>query len=103
MDKKVYNFIDNNRAILLFCMVFIGLMLFAPNFLNSYNLTSILKAITLNAIVAIGFTLIFIIGELDLSIGAVVMLGGMFAIGMEPEMGWFIALSAGALSGLLVR
>lgn len=102
MDKKIYNFIDDYRAFLLLVLVFVGLMFTAPNFLNTYNVTSILKGISLNAVVAIGFTLIFILGELDLSIGAVVMLGGMLTIGIEPESGLFVAVTSASLAGALV-
>ena len=85
--------------------VFIALSLSAPNFLNVYNITTILKGASLNSIAVIGFALIFIIGELDLSVGAVVMFGGMLAIGCEPQFGWVgsfgIAVSAGMAIGLV--
>lgn len=104
-DKKLeslFRFIDSNRAILLLVSTVLCLALFAPNFANQYNVTSILKGASLYAIVAIGFTLIFIIGELDLSIGSVVMLGGMLTIGLEPEYGWFLASSTACIAGLAI-
>jgi ribose/xylose/arabinose/galactoside ABC-type transport system permease subunit len=102
MDKKIYNFIDEYRAILLLLIVAFGLSLFAPNFLNAYNITSILKGISLNAIVVIGFTLVFIIRELDLSIGSVVMLGGMLTIGIETQHGIFWAVTIASLAGIVI-
>ena len=62
-------------------LLFLVLSVFAPNFFSIHNVTTILKGASLNAIVAIGFTVIFILGQLDLSIGAVVMLCGMLTIG----------------------
>ena len=86
-------------------VLFLMLSLFAPNFFSANNITTILKGASLNAIVAIGFTVIFILGQLDLSIGAVVMLCGMLAIGLQPEFGWFgsimLAVLAGASVGLV--
>ena len=64
------------------------LPLLAPNFLTVLNVTTLLKGASLTATVAIGFTLIFILGQLDLSIGAVVMLSGMLVIGLQPQWGW---------------
>ncbi len=97
-------FLDNNRALLMLVLLFGGLSAFAPNFFSVYNVTTILKGASLNAIVAIGLTVVFILGQLDLSIGAVVMLCGMLMIGLQPQMGWFgsitLAILAGALVGL---
>lgn len=85
-------------------ILFAFLSAFAPNFLTTHNITTILKGASLNAIVAIGFTVIFILGQLDLSIGAVVMLCGMLTIGLQPEIGWAgsftISILAGAAVGL---
>lgn len=76
----------------------------APNFLSVENITTILKGSSLNAIVAIGFTLILVLGQLDLSIGAVVMLSGMLAVGLQPRLGWAgsmaVAIVAGGAVGL---
>lgn len=84
--------------------------LVAPNFLSLHNATAILKGASLNGIAAIGFTLIFILGQLDLSIGAVVMLSGMLTIGLQPALGWggciavslLAAAGVGVVNGLLV-
>ncbi len=86
-------------------LLFLALSVFAPNFFSIHNVTTILKGASLNAIVAIGFTVIFILGQLDLSIGAVVMLCGMLAIGLQPAFGWVgsitLAVLAGASVGLI--
>jgi len=99
---KLSRFVDSHRALLMLIVVFVGLSLTAPNFLNSYNLTTILKSASLYSVVMIGFALIFIIGELDLSVGAIVMLAGMLAIGLEPSLGWYGSFAAATLAGILV-
>ncbi|HOD50753.1 MAG TPA: ribose ABC transporter permease, partial [Candidatus Hydrogenedentes bacterium] len=61
---------NEHRALLMLVALCAYLGAFAPNFLSIHNLTTILKGASLNAIAAIGFTLILILGQLDLSIGA---------------------------------
>ncbi|MHC4325960.1 MAG: substrate-binding domain-containing protein [Planctomycetota bacterium] len=104
-SHSLYSFLNNNRALLMLAILFLMLSVFAPNFFSIHNVTTILKGASLNAIVVIGFTVIFILGQLDLSIGAVVMLCGMLAIGLQPEFGWagsiMLAVLAGALVGLI--
>jgi ribose transport system permease protein len=77
----------------------------APKFLNLFNLTVIMKSMSLNAMVAVGFTIVMICGELDLSIGATLTLGAMLAVGLRPTLGWpvsvAVALGAGAAVGLV--
>jgi len=102
---ELFRGMDRHRALLMFLGAYLFLSLFAPHFFTFYNTTSLLKASSLNGIVAIGFTLIFILGELDLSVGAVVMLCGMLVPGLQPELGWaggiLCALLAGACIGLV--
>ncbi len=95
-------FLNNNRALLMFVLLFAVLSVSAPNFFSQYNVTTILKGASLNGIVAIGFTVIFILGQLDLSIGAVVMLCGMLTIGLQPQFGWAGSITLAILSGALV-
>jgi len=104
-SHSLSSFCNNNRALFMLVLLFLGLSVFAPNFFSTHNVTTILKGASLNAIVAIGFTVIFILGQLDLSIGAVVMLSGMLVIGLQPGFGWagsiMLAVLAGALVGLV--
>ena len=54
-------FIDAHRAALLFAVLFTVFSAAAPNFINAYNVMTIFQGATLNAIVAVGFTVIFIL------------------------------------------
>jgi len=98
-------FMDRHRIYLLLAAVFAVMSLVAPRYLNSYNLTIIMKSMCLNATVAIGFTLVLICGQLDLSIGTTLTLGAMLAIGLQPFLGWggsfLAAIGAGAAVGLI--
>lgn len=93
------------RIYLLFVATLVVMSLWAPKFLNQGNLTIIAKSMSLNALVAAGFTVVMICGELDLSISSTLTLGAMLVIGLRPALGWggslLVALGAGALVGLL--
>lgn len=101
----VKNFVGENRIWLLLALIFAVMGLAAPGFLNTYNLTAILKNVSLNALAATGFTLVMIAGQLDLSIGTSLTLGGMMAIGLQPALGWggsiAVALACGVAVGLV--
>ena len=94
--------LNDHRALLMLALLYAALLFCAPNFASAENTLSIFKAASLNAIVAIGFTLILILGQLDLSIGAVVMLAGMLAVGLQPQLGWGGSIPVAILAGILV-
>ena len=96
---KLNRVLNEHRALLLLIALFSFLAAYGPNFMSVNNLTAILKAASLNAIVAVGFTLILILGQLDLSIGAVVMLCGMLTIGLQPKLGWAGSIVGSLLAG----
>ncbi len=98
----VTRWLNNNRAPVMLAAVFTLMSLSAPRFLSVDNVTTILNGACLNGIAAIGFTLIFILGRLDLSIGAVVMLCGMLTIGLQPSIGWPGSIGAALLAGCAV-
>ena len=103
--KWATRWLNENRALIMLVALLGCMSVSAPNFLSLHNATSILKGASLNGIAAIGFTLIFILGQLDLSIGAVVMLSGMLTIGLQPSLGWVgcvaLSLLAAAVVGLV--
>ncbi|NIA14176.1 MAG: substrate-binding domain-containing protein [Nitrospiraceae bacterium] len=107
MPKRydIARLLNEHRALLMLAALWVVLSAFVPTFLSTHNAATILKGASLNAIVAIGFTLILILGQLDLSIGAVVMLSGMLTIGLQPQLGWIgaiaVALAAGGLIGFV--
>ena len=95
---------DRYRIYVLSALVFAIMSLFAPKFFSVSNFTTILNAIALNAIAAIGFTVVMICGQLDLSIGSVITFSGILALGLQPALGFAgsiaVAVAAGALIGL---
>ncbi|MDD5706805.1 MAG: ABC transporter permease [Kiritimatiellae bacterium] len=89
------------RIYWLLLAVLVCMSLVAPRFLTLQNLLVIVKGASLNAVVAIGFTIVMICGEMDLSIGATLTLGAMLVIGLRPALGWTGALAAAVLAGAL--
>ena len=102
---RIIRIIKDQKALILLIVLTVLFSLTAPNFLTIYNFRSIIKGASLSGIAAIGFTIILILGQLDLSIGAILMLAGMLCIGLQPVLGWAgsfaAALAAGAVIGLI--
>ena len=94
--------IDHNRIYILFAVVFLFMSLFAPRFFNVFNLTTIMRTMAMNATVAIGFTIIFIIGELDLSIGTIITFTGIIGLGLKQYIGFGGSIPAAIIAGGLI-
>lgn len=100
--NRLLAFGDKYRIYLLFVAVFAFMSLLAPRFFALQNMTSILNAIAMNATVAIGFTVVMICGQLDLSIGAVITFAGVLTMGLEPLLGFPGAIAVAVLGGAFV-
>jgi ribose/xylose/arabinose/galactoside ABC-type transport system permease subunit len=74
----------------------------APKFFNVFNFTTILNAVTMNATVAIGFTVVMICGQLDLSIGTVITFAGVIVMGLQPSLGFVGSIAVAVVGGALV-
>jgi ribose/xylose/arabinose/galactoside ABC-type transport system permease subunit len=101
-NSRFSSAVNRFRIIWLFILTFLFMSIFAPHFLSVYNATTILQTMSLNAVVAIGFTIVLIMGQLDLSIGSNISLGAMFVIGFEPHFGWTLSLLIAVISGGIV-
>ena len=85
---SIKRIIEDNRIYVILIVVFGIMSLSAPGFLTSVNIMTIFKGMSLYALVAIGFTIVMISGQFDLSVGSVVTLGGMITIGLQQYCGW---------------
>jgi simple sugar transport system permease protein len=91
-------------------IVIILLTIFVNNFLTVRSISGIINAATLTGVVTIGITLLMISGEFDLSVGALVAMGGyLFAMNVEngsPAVGLILAILVpgllGAVNGLIL-
>jgi ribose/xylose/arabinose/galactoside ABC-type transport system permease subunit len=82
--------------------IFAVMTAIAPNFMTGGNFANILKAAGINVLAAAGFTIVMISGQLDLSIGSAMTLGGMMAVGLQPQLGWAGSCAVALLCGLAV-
>jgi ribose transport system permease protein len=79
-------------------VLFVGLAIASPHFLTSTNLSSVVRQTAVINIMALGMTLIIISGGIDLSVGAILAMGGLLGC-MAMEKGQPIAV--GVLVGVL--
>jgi ribose transport system permease protein len=85
-----------------FIFLFVVLALASPHFLTPLNLLNTVEAGAIYGIVAIALTVLLIVGEFDLSAGAVFVLAGIVAAKLHPFIGTAPALLAGVGAGLAV-
>jgi simple sugar transport system permease protein len=87
-----------------FVVAFVLFSLFVPNFFTMRTLSGIVNAAVLSGIVTIGVTMLMISGEFDLSVGALMAMGG-FVYGLvtvgggSPVLALLLALLVTALLG----
>ena len=78
--------IENKSLVAL--LVLIGVVSFlSPNFFTADNLLNILRQTSVNAIMAVGMTLVILTAGIDLSVGSVLALCGALAVGLLFQRG----------------
>ncbi|HHQ4723832.1 MULTISPECIES: ribose ABC transporter permease [Aeromonas] len=102
--------IENKSLVAL--LVLIGVVSFlSPNFFTADNLLNILRQTSVNAIMAVGMTLVILTAGIDLSVGSVLALCGALAatmVAMELPIWLVVPLTLGAgtllggVSGLII-
>ena len=96
--------IRNNIGILGVLIVLCVIVSIATDkFLKPNNLISVLRQISINTYIALGMTLIIILGHIDLSVGAIVAMSGTLTVGFIVTQGLPIpvAIILGILLGVL--
>lgn len=78
----------------------------APNFNRIDNLLNIARAISINAILAAGMTLVILTGGIDLSVGSIVAVSGVVAViaaigGLPAPAAIVLGMGVGAVCGLV--
>jgi len=101
-SQSILAYFDKNRIFFLFGIVFLFMAIFAPRFFNVFNLTTIMRTISMNATVAIGFTLILIIGQLDLSIGTIITFSAVVGLGLKEYVGFGLSVPLAVLAGAMI-
>jgi ribose transport system permease protein len=97
----------NLGIIIVILIIGFALSLMTPVFLTPNNLRTVLLQITTNMYIALGMTLVMILGGIDLSVGSIVAMSGTLAVGLMALNGlpmWLsvlLGLALGAATGLL--
>jgi ribose transport system permease protein len=80
--------------------LFIGLALASPHFLTNTNLSSVVRQTAVINIMALGMTLIIVSGGIDLSVGAILAMGGLLGtMAMEKGQPIPAGIGVGILAG----
>jgi ribose transport system permease protein len=81
-------------------LLFVGLAIASPHFLTSTNLSSVVRQTAVINIMALGMTLIIISGGIDLSVGAILAIGGLLGcMAMEKGQPIIVGVIVGILTG----
>ncbi len=79
-------------------ILFVALAIASPHFLTNTNLSSVVRQTAVINIMSLGMTLIIITGGIDLSVGAILAMGGLLGT-MAMEKG--LSIPSGVLIGVL--
>ncbi|HWB95263.1 MAG TPA: ABC transporter permease [Bryobacteraceae bacterium] len=81
--------------------LFVGLSIASPHFLTQTNLSSVVRQTAVINIMSLGMTVIIIAGGIDLSVGAILAMGGLLGtMAMERGMSIPTGILIGILTGL---
>src|SRR6185437_8502 len=102
----------NLGIIVVIAIICAVLSLLEPVFLSPYNLRTVLLEITTNMYIALGMTLVMILGGIDLSVGSIVAMAGTLTVGfmafnhlplwLAVTLGLALGGATGLLNGLVV-
>jgi len=103
---KVKKFASKNTALIGLLVLMIIVTMIDTTFIQISNLSNVLRQVSINGLIALGMTLVILIGGIDLSVGSVfgltgAILAGMLMAGFNPVLALIIVLILGILLGSL--
>jgi ribose transport system permease protein len=97
------DFVLKQRTLIVLILLCAGVAYFIPPFLTAKNLLNVLRQISITGIVAVGMTFVIVTAGIDISVGAIVALGGVVAVYcLNAGLGVFLAILVGLLAGTLI-
>jgi len=104
LKKITYTIFFTNKTIVIAIIIGIALSFASPYFLTSQNLFNVSRQIVVNAIVALGFTLLLGMGEIDLSVGGMLALVGVIVgkLMVDLDVPVYIAIICALVAGVLL-
>ena len=80
-DNEALKLIKNNMCILLVLFIICLIVsIVTDKFLTYNNIISVLRQISINIYIALGMTLVIILGHIDLSVGSIVAMSGTLTV-----------------------
>ena len=104
-NNMVTSMLRGNAGIIAVLLIIgVALSFLSPYFLTYDNLISVLRQISNNIYLALGMTMVIILGGIDLSVGSIVAMCGTVTVGLITTHGWpmTLAIPVGLLLGTLV-
>jgi ribose transport system permease protein len=95
-------FLLKNRIYLIFGLAVLSAVALIPDFRTTDVASAVLARVSTDGLVAVGMTVVIIAGQLDLSVGSVVALAGVIALGGQGEIGTWPAIGLALLAGAAV-
>ncbi|WP_320823096.1 ribose ABC transporter permease [Reinekea sp.] len=94
------------KSLIALLLLIVVVSFISPNFFSVDNMLNTLRQTSVNAIIAVGMTMVIIAAGIDLSVGAVLALAGAFAASLIAQevnvvFAVFITLGSGVLLGAL--
>ncbi len=92
------------RVLLVLAVIWVIFYLQEDRFLSSVNLTNLVLQITAIGLVSVGVVLVLLLGEIDLSVGAVSGLCAAIMAVLAVQKGWspYLAIAAAVLAGTAI-
>lgn len=94
-------------VIIALLLIIVVASIFSPYFLGAYNVSIVIRSLAFVGLVAIGQSLLLILGDLDLSVGGIAglcaIMGGKLMVDfhVDPFLSLFLALAFGMLLGFI--
>ncbi len=108
MDNPFISIFRGNIGIIGVLVIMCVIVTIATDkFLTTNNIISVLRQISINTYIALGMTLIIILGHIDLSVGAIVAMSGTLTVGFIVTQGLpigpsiIVGLMLGTIAGIL--
>ena len=92
------------RVVLVLVVIWAVFQIQEPRFLTATNLTNLVLQITAIGLISVGIVMVLLLGEIDLSVGAVSGLGAAIMAVLSAKHGWspYLAVGAGVATGTAI-
>jgi D-xylose transport system permease protein len=92
------------RVVLGLALIWIIFQVQEPRFLSDQNLTNLMLQITAIGLISVGIVFVLLLGEIDLSVGAISGLCAAIMVVLNVQHGWspYLAIAAGVAAGATI-